>query len=738
MASQGPVAAAPADRPSPAILLVDDNASKRLALGAMLAPLGHEIVEADSGRAALRAILHQTFALILMDVRMPTLDGYETAKLIRQRGQSERTPIIFVTAFGRDETETATAYASGAVDFVFTPIRPDVLRAKVSVFVDLFVQQQEVQRSLESITDLNSALRDSEVRTQAVLDNVADGIFILDESGLIESVNRSVSRLFGYSADEPVGQPFECMIAPELRAEFHGLDTVPQDPLVQPGTPGRGAETLGRRRDGSTFPMEVERGEMVHGDRNFTLAFVRDVSERKAHTAALEHQALHDGLTGLANRTLFGDHVAQALVAAKRTDEPRAVLVMDLDGFKQVNDTLGHDQGDSLLKEVGSRLTDALRETDTVARLGGDEFAILPAGATDLVAAAAVAWKIQQVCEPPFVLDTEVVQVSASVGIALFPEHGTNPADLLRRADLAMYEAKRSRSGHAVFDAAQEQQLANHLALLGDLRQCVLRGELVLHYQPKINLAARTISGVEALVRWRHPKLGLLAPGSFMPEVERIELIEPLTRWVLNEALRQQRVWRDGGADLTMSVNISGSSLRDGCDLPATLEELITAWGTAPERLTLELTERALIESGAPDVLARLHGMGAKVSIDDFGTGYSSLAYLQRLPVDEIKVDRSFVTGLVAASDDEVIVRSTIDLAHNLGLTVVAEGVEDAHVVEMLVAYACDSAQGYFFSRPCAAEELTAWLTVSPFGAPEGSVRVSVPARRASQAESLV
>src|SRR5271154_4757117 len=428
MASQ--LAVAPPDVGSaPAILVVDDNAIKRIALRAMLTPLGHTIVEVESGHAALRALESQTFALILMDVRMPTLDGFQTAKLCRQQSRGARTPIIFVTAIGGDETEAASAYASGAVDFIFTPVLPDVLRAKVTAFVDLFLQSQELQHSLESITVLNAALRDSDIRTQAVLDNVADGIFILDEGGLIESINRSAGELFGYQDDEPVGHPFAFMIAPELRDEFRELETAQiSDPRNLPG-PGRAVETLGCRRDGSTFAMELERGEMKHGQRKFTLASVRDISERKAQTEALEHLALHDGLTGLANRTLFGDLLSRTLASAKRAGEPRAVLVMDLDGFKLVNDTLGHECGDTLLKQVGERLVATLREGDTVARLGGDEFGILPAEATDISAAVAVALKIQQTCEPGFVMNEETVHVSPSIGVALFPEHGRTTAD---------------------------------------------------------------------------------------------------------------------------------------------------------------------------------------------------------------------------------------------------------------------------------------------------------------------
>jgi diguanylate cyclase len=273
-----------------------------------------------------------------------------------------------------------------------------------------------------------------------------------------------------------------------------------------------------------------------------------------------------------------------------------------------------------------------------------------------------------------------------------------------------MYLAKRSGSGHAVFDPAEESQTARQLALLTDLRHCVTRHELVLYYQPKLDVATRRISGVEALVRWQHPVQGLLAPAGFLPEVERTALIEPVTRWVLNEALRQQRIWRDQGLDLTMAVNISAHSLRPTSTLPDMVAELTETWGIAADRLTLELTEGALIQAPSPDVLDRLHAMGAKISIDDFGTGYSSLVYLQRLPVDELKIDASFVSSLAADSDSAIIVRSTIELAHNLGLTVVAEGVEDEVAMEMLLANRCDTAQGYLLGRPSPAEALTSQL----------------------------
>jgi diguanylate cyclase (GGDEF)-like protein/PAS domain S-box-containing protein len=701
--------------PTPAVLVVNDRATQRVAIRSMMGSLDVAVVEADSGRAALRAVYEQTFAVILMDVRMPDMDGYETADLIRQRPRSSATPIIFVTAHAREEIETVSAYTKGAVDFLFTPLVPAVLQAKVSVFVELFVQSRRLQHSLDSITTLNVALRDSQARTQAVLDNVADGIVTAGEGGLIESFNPSAQALFGYTEQEAIGKPFTLMVAPEYEQALRDLWEAMPGLSSQARIRSRATETLGRRADGSTFAMEIEHSNVMLGDRIMPVAFVRDISERKAYTESLEHQALHDGLTGLANRTLFGEQVLRALASAKRTAQSQAVLVVDLDGFKHVNDSLGHDYGDILLRLVGERIAGAMRENDTVARLGGDEFGILLAGVTDLAAAVAVAWKIQKICKPGFAVNAEVVNVSASVGIAMFPEHGNTTAELLQRADAAMYVAKKSGSGYAVFDTAQETDTARRLALLADLRQCIARDELVLHYQPKIDLHTREICGVEALIRWQHPVQGLLLPASFMPEVENTELIEPVTRWVLNAALRQQEIWRADGVDLTMAINVSAHSLRQSSNLPEVVAEVIEASDTPPNTLTLELTEGALIEAHAPEILGRLHQMGQRISIDDFGTGYSSLAYLQRLPVDELKIDRSFITNLSADSNDEVIVRSIIDLAHNLRLSVVAEGVEDASAMDLLVGYGCDSVQGYHVAQPCSIEDSDIWLSGSAY-----------------------
>jgi diguanylate cyclase (GGDEF)-like protein len=454
------------------------------------------------------------------------------------------------------------------------------------------------------------------------------------------------------------------------------------------------------------------------GSRTVHIVCLRDVSERVAHTEALQHQALHDALTGLPNRVLFRERVSHAIRRAERTQEEMALILVDLDAFKQVNDTLGHQNGDLLLRLVAERVMGCLRDGDTVARIGGDEFAILPIAPTGVAGAAQIAWRVLAALEEPFLVGGATVDLRASIGIAVVPEHGNNIDDLMRRADLAMYDAKRHRSGCAIFADAQEEEPARRLKLLGELRHCVERDELVLHYQPKVDLKTGEATGLEALVRWNHPSGRLFRPDEFMPEVEGSELMVPLTAWVIDEALSELRRLRDRGYDLGMAVNLGARCLAPDAGTLESVERMTESWGIPAEKLTLELTESAFIDTELPELLTRLRGMAQHISIDDFGTGYSSLVYLSRLPVVEIKADRSFVMTMATVKSDAVIVRSTVDLAHNLSVKVVAEGVEDAETMRMLIDYGCDEAQGYHFARPMPADELLGWLETSPFGLP--------------------
>lgn len=437
--------------------------------------------------------------------------------------------------------------------------------------------------------------------------------------------------------------------------------------------------------------------------------------EQRRTERAVQHLAYYDTLTDLPNRTLLQDRLQQAILAARRDKKTLALLVMDLDRFKEINNILGHHYGDLVLQQVGPRLREVLRESDSVARLGGDEFAVLLLS-IGLDGAILTAEKILRHFLTPFVVDCLSLEVGTSIGISLFPEHGDDANTLLRRADMAMYEAKQQSTGYAVYSPQHERHNSSHLILMGDLRHAIDRNELFLQYQPKIDLRNRSVIGVEALVRWQHPSRGMVPPDQFIPLSEQGGLIKPLTLWVLKAALSQCHAWRQDGLKLPVAVNLSARNLQDP-QLPDQVARLLQAYDLGPGWLHLEITESVIMAdpTRAMEILNQLSKMEVHLSIDDFGTGYSSLGYLKKLPVDEIKIDKSFVKEMAVEKDDAIIVRSTIDLAHNLGLKVVAEGIETQEIYDRLIAWGCDAAQGYYISRPVSPADLLGWLADSPW-----------------------
>ena len=434
---------------------------------------------------------------------------------------------------------------------------------------------------------------------------------------------------------------------------------------------------------------------------------IRQVSSQAKQLA---DQAMFDPLTGLANRCLLHDRLEHQIEISKREHKSFGVILMDLDRFKEVNDTLGHNVGDELLREVGRRLKETVRAEDTVARLGGDEYVVLihnlePQGAPF------IASKILSALDKPFHWQSQSIDISASLGLAFYPSQCDGPSDLLRCADIAMYVAKRAGKGYALYSTDQEHASRNDLSFKSELREAIQTNQLCLQYQPQIDHRSQRVVGLEALVRWNHPQRGFLAPDTFIPLAEDAGLIGPLTQWVLKSALAQQVVLHRQGHLLTMAVNLSARNLHD-MDLPASVQKLLTENGIDPKYLTLEVTESAVMTNPSDGliILSELDKMGVTLAIDDFGTGYSSLAYLKRLPVDELKIDKSFVMEMEENENDAVIVRSTIDLAHNLGLKVTAEGVETQGAWDTLSLLGCDQSQGYFMGRPMSEENLYAWL----------------------------
>jgi diguanylate cyclase (GGDEF)-like protein len=427
-------------------------------------------------------------------------------------------------------------------------------------------------------------------------------------------------------------------------------------------------------------------------------------------SAEKEHQAMHDALTDLPNRLHFSAIMERRFENSRSKSTSAAVLLIDLDRFKEVNDTLGHQAGDALLCQIGPRIQAVLPDGGIVARLGGDEFAVmLPDTGAD--GAQLVGDAIVDALEPPFSLDGFNLEVQASIGIAVFPEHGTAPDVLIKQADIAMYFAKGRNSGIEIYNAEQDQNSRRRLSLLSELRTALARGEVVLYYQPKLDLSTGSVTSVEALVRWHHPLFGLIPPAEFVPFAEHTGLIRPLTSFVLRTAVAQARTWYDGGIDAAVAVNLSARSLHDGA-ISEEIARLLFEFSLPADRLQLEITESSIMADPprAKRVLERLHAAGLWLAIDDFGTGYSSLAYLQDLPVSEIKIDRSFVMNLVDNDADQVIVRSTIDLARNLGLSSTAEGVETEAAMQWLTAAGCNHAQGYHIARPMTADALLPWL----------------------------
>jgi diguanylate cyclase (GGDEF)-like protein len=438
------------------------------------------------------------------------------------------------------------------------------------------------------------------------------------------------------------------------------------------------------------------------------------VAVQRAGRQALiaERLSLHDALTGLPNRVLFRTRTEQAIHVAARNRAGLAVMLLDLDRFKEINDTLGHHYGDEVLRQVGERLSGTLGEDDTVARLGGDEFAILLRSVESPMAGAAVAAAVRLAIGQAFDVAGVRLELGASVGIASFPEHGQDVDVLMQRADVAMYQAKEGRTGVERYAPELDGNSVHRLTLASDLRGALERGEFVLHYQPKVDLRTERVMGAEVLLRWAHPTHGWLAPDDFVPLAEHTGVIVPLTGYVLENALRQVGGWRSAGIDLSVAVNLSARTLVER-ELPDQIEAMCRQWGVPTDRLVLEITESMVVADPTRTlaVLARLHELGVEISVDDFGTGYSSMEYLKRLPVKEVKIDRSFVTPMADDARDAAIVRCTIDLARSLGLRVVAEGVETTDVHERLAAMGCDQGQGFAISRALPAPQFTAWLT---------------------------
>ena len=563
-----------------------------------------------------------------------------------------------------------------------------------------------VMAPIVRLRQARGAVEESERRHRELLETAPDAIMVVDAQGVIQMVNERLEQMFGYARSELLGMKMEILMTERHKARHPDQRSAFTDSPYAPAMTNR-PDLTGQRKDGSEMPLDIALSTF-HSDAGLQVtAFIRDVTERRRLEADLRHQATHDALTHLPNRVLFQDRLTQAMVQARRHDRLVAVILLDLDNFKAINDGWGHNYGDLLLGDAARRLTAVLRPDDTVARMGGDEFVLLLSDLGHVEDVGQVADKIIRVFAEPFRIGENEVFISASLGITVFPSDGEDVTTLLRNADVAMYRAKsEGRGGIRYYTPDLNTRMRENLLLQTYLRRAVEEGQLQLHYQPQIEIATNRICGVEALLRWHHEELGEVSPARFIPVAEANGLVVPIGGWVLNTACRQIKAWQDAGVPTRVAVNLSAHQFRYG-NLVDVVKAALAESGASPDMLELELTESALMDDpkAAAQVLADLENLGVTIAIDDFGTGYSSLAYLKMFPIHKLKIDRSFVKDVARDPDDAAIVRGLVGLAHSLGMRVIAEGVEIESQRDTLAGLDCDEYQGWLHSRAVPAEE---------------------------------
>ncbi|QYG09040.1 bifunctional diguanylate cyclase/phosphodiesterase [Janthinobacterium sp. PAMC25594] len=696
---------APLSPPRGLVLVADDDPVMRLLMRQMLTQVGLDVIEAEDGVQALASYKHSGPDLVMLDVDMPALDGFAVCREIRRQEVGGTVPIIMVT--GGDELEAVTrAYEVGATDFISKPINWPILGHRV-----LYVLRA---------SDAIARLRIADAHNRAVLAAIPDTFFRLNREGFYLDYEQGHDASAGFSLSDCVGSHIRDVLPPEIAARL--LDKA----HAVLATQHIGSVDYTLTHEDSTRHFEAR---LVATGADEVLGLVRDISERKRTEEQIRRLAYCDSLTGIPNRQAFLETLERELLRSKEHDKKFAVLFMDLDAFKRINDTLGHDVGDHLLKVVSERLRETIRPSDLVlraehefeasfggsnlARLGGDEFTILIPDLERVEDALNVAHRVKEAMRRPFMIEAHEIFVTASIGISLYPEDGEDCNSLLKYADTAMYHAKNCGKNNAkLYSSSLTMEIMSHVKMEVGLRKALQNNELYLLYQPQIDVPSTQIVGVEALIRWRHPERGIISPTEFIPLAEETGLIVPIGEWVLRTACNQAKAWQsDGGRAIRMAVNLSAKQFKDENLMQIVLSALADT-GLDARLLELELTEGTLMDDARATMvtLEQLRGIGVYLSIDDFGTGYSSMNYLKRFDVRALKIDKSFIAGLPQDTENAAITRAIIAMAHGLKMVVVAEGVETDEQLLMLEEYGCDMAQGYFLGHPSPHDTITAML----------------------------
>ncbi len=577
--------------------------------------------------------------------------------------------------------------------------------ANIDFALDRFAVQQER-------TQYQQSLLASEQRARLVMENALDAIINMDIGGFIIEWNKAAERIFGYRRSDAVGRSLAEVIVPEVYREAHNKGLQRLQHSGESKLLGRSIEITAMRSNGTEFPVELTIIEIISSGERYYSAFLRDITRRKDYEARIKFLANYDALTSLPNRNLLNERVTREIENAWANDGQFALMFLDLDHFKDVNDSLGHRYGDSLLIELTKRFQKLVRPEDTICRLGGDEFVFLLAGSGH-DAAKEVVERLLAAVEQPLVIDQYQLTITASVGIAIYPDDGLDIESLQRNADVAMYRTKKeSRNGYRFFSNQMQIQTTRHLQLANALRQAIHSRQLEVYYQPQMDLTTNKLVGVEALLRWQHPQLGAVSPSEFIPLAETSGLIISIGSWVLEQAVQQIQQWQQAGInDICVSVNLSSIQFRDP-ELPVLVQRILHRYQVMPQALELELTEGVALENpeGAVSMMDALDLLGIRLSIDDFGTGYSSLSYLKKFKVYKLKIDQSFVRDISTDEEDKAIVIAIIQLARSLGLKTIAEGVETSEQKAFLLAHGCDEMQGFYLSQPMSSEDATAFL----------------------------